>query len=327
MEMNWLITGGCGFIGTNLVRQLILEGMKGKIRVFDSFEVGQPEHVENALKGLPARRVEFLQGDIRDFEATSKAAEGADIVVHLAANTGVQPSILDPRADLMANVTGTFNVLEACRQRKVSRFVFASSGAPIGNTEPPIHEKIAPRPASPYGASKLAGEGYCSAYAHSFGLHTSALRFGNVYGPYSRNKSSVVARFIKLALAGETLTINGDGTQTRDYVYVGDLIGAITATATKNTPPGEIFQIATGKETSVRELAEELARAFETLGFHFPDFIYSSPLSGEVKRNFSDTSKAARMLGWQSRVALQEGLEKTVHYFANLQQENGKPEN
>ena len=139
------------------------------------------------------------------------ATEGADVVIHLAANTGVGPSVENPRMDCETNVTGTLNALEAARAAGAGRFVFASSGAPLGVQTPPLHEEMAPHPASPYGASKLAGEGYCSAWFHSFGVETVVLRFGNVYGEGSTRKASVVAKFIKRALAGEVLEIYGDG--------------------------------------------------------------------------------------------------------------------
>ena len=137
------------------------------------------------------------------------------------------PSVENPRLDMECNVIGTLNMLEGARMHKVKRFIFASSGAPIGECEPPIHEEMAPHPVSPYGASKLAGEGYCSAYFRTFDVETIALRFGNVYGPGSGHKNSVVAKFIRQAMQGETLEIYGDGKQTRDFIYIDDLIQAI----------------------------------------------------------------------------------------------------
>ena len=148
-----------------------------------------------------------------------KVAKGIDTIIHLAANTGVGPSIEKPQVDMSVNIIGTFNYLEASRVNKISKFIFASSGAPIGEVEPPIHEEIPPHPLSPYGASKLAGEGYCSAYKNTFGIETVVLRFGNVYGPGSINKSSVVAKFIRKAINGDILEIYGDGMQTRDFIY------------------------------------------------------------------------------------------------------------
>ena len=150
-------------------------------------------------------QVELIVGDIRDADKTLKVCKGIDVIVHLAANTGVGPSVEDPRTDMEANIIGTFNMLDAARQNKVKKFIFASSGAPIGECEPPIHEELAPHPVSPYGASKLAGEGYCSAYYRTFDVSTVALRFGNVYGPGSSHKSSVLAKFIRQALSGKNV--------------------------------------------------------------------------------------------------------------------------
>ena len=232
--MNWLVTGGCGFIGTALIRSLMQEGDHA-VRVVDNLSVGTREDlaaagdfVEVSSDGpgpiASGGQVELLAGDITDKDLALRAARGADVIVHFAANTGVMPSVEDPRGDCMSNVVGTLNYLEAARHNDVGRFVFASSGGTvIGEVEPPIHEEMVPHPVAPYGASKLAGEGYCSAYFQTFGVETVALRFGNVYGPLSGHKNSVVARFIKRAVEGEVLEIYGDGTQTRDFIFVDDL--------------------------------------------------------------------------------------------------------
>ena len=179
-------------------------------------------------------------------------------MIHLAANTGVLPSIQDPTADCSTNVLGTLNFLEASRKSAVKRFDFASSGAPLGEQTAPIHEEMVARPISRYGASKLAGEAYCSAYCGSFGLETVALRFGNVYGPRSNDKGSVVAKFVKHIIAGKPLTIYGDGNQSRDFVYVEDLVQAVLLALERPGIGGEIFQIATYKEHTVLEVAETL---------------------------------------------------------------------
>src|SRR5215204_2376293 len=179
------------------------------VRVVDNLSVGTRKDlaaagnvVEVSSDGLgpivSGEQIELVVGDITDEDPALRLAEGADAIVHFAANTGVMPSVEDPRADCMNNVVGTLNYLEAARHAGVGRFVFASSGGTvIGEAEPPIHEEMVPHPVAPYGASKLAGEGYCSAYFQTFGIETVALRFGNVYGPRSGHKNSVVARFIK----------------------------------------------------------------------------------------------------------------------------------
>ncbi len=325
--MNWLITGGCGFIGTNLV-QSIRASNGGRIRILDNLSVGSradlarvTEFVETEASapkpmGEAADAVELVVGDVLDEALTARVAHGADVIVHLAANTGVAPSVEDPRYDCVTNVIGTLNMLEAARHAGVGRFVLASSGAPIGEVEPPIHEELAPHPKSPYGASKLAGEGYCSAYHGSFGLDTVGLRFGNVYGPLSSHKSSVVAKFARRAMQGDVLEIYGDGGQTRDFIYTADLVEAIRLAATVDGIGGEIFQIATNAETTVNELVDALVPILEEFGVDAVEVRHTSPRTGDVRRNYSDTSKAKRLLGWQPRVSLAQGLVQTVRWFA-----------
>ncbi len=322
--MNWLITGGCGFLGTALIGSLLKEGGHA-VRVVDNLSVGTREDLGRVCgfaEASPSEPgpieggVELVIGDIRDEALALRAAEGADVIVHLAANTGVMPSIEDPRSDCTSNVLGTLNYLEAARHAGTKRFVFASSGGTvIGDAEPPIHEELVPHPVSPYGASKLAGEGYCSAYFRTFGVETVALRFGNVYGPLSGHKNSVVARFIKRAMNGETLEIYGDGTQTRDFVYVGDLVRAIRLSATVEGVGGEVFQIATSAETTVLELVERLLPVLAAAGVEGVHVRHAEARRGEVRRNYADTSKARRMLGWKPETGLDEGLRRTVEWF------------
>jgi len=324
--VNWLVTGGCGFTGTALIRSLMEEGGHG-VRVVDNLVVGTREDlgaagdfVEVSPEGLgpmaPGASVELVVGDIKDEDLALRVAQGADVIVHFAANTGVMPSVEDPRADCMSNVVGTLNYLEAARHAGVGRFVFASSGGTvIGEAEPPIHEEMVPHPVAPYGASKLAGEGYCSAYFQTFGIETVALRFGNVYGPLSGHKNSVVARFIKRAREGEVLEIYGDGTQTRDFILVDDLIRAVRLSATVDGVGGEIFQIATSAETTVQELTDRLLPALAAAGIKDIEVRKTAARKGEVRRNYADTSKAQRMLGWKAEVDLDEGLRRTVDWF------------
>jgi UDP-glucose 4-epimerase len=242
-------------------------------------------------------------------------SKGCDVIVHFAANTGVGPSVKDPRSDCMANVLGTLNYLEAARINHVPRFIFASSGAPAGEVEPPIHEELPLHPVSPYGASKLAGEGYCSAYHKTFGIDTVILRFGNVYGPGSLHKSSVVAKFIRQALEGEVLEIYGDGTQTRDFIYIDDLIDAVMLSAATLGIGGEAFQIATNKETTVGDMSEELVDILRGQGVSNITLVNGEKRLGDVARNFADTTKARSRLRWKPKITLTEGLLMTVQYF------------
>ena len=323
--MKWLITGGCGFLGTSLIKYL-KKDESNSIRIIDNLSVGKKadlskvcEFREIELANLTDNfnDIEFIEGDIRDTKLALDIVRGCDVIVHFAANTGVRPSVEVPRQDMEINVVGTFNYLEAARLNKIPKFIFASSGAPAGEVDPPIHEELPPHPVSPYGASKLAGEGYCSSYYRTFGIETIALRFGNVYGPGSLNKNSVVAKFIKQAVEGDVLEIFGDGNQTRDFIYISDLIEAIILAAHSSGFGGETFQIATNKETSIDELAQILINKLSNFGYSNTKLINGEKKIGDVHRNFSDTSKARELLGWTSSTPLNDGLEKTIKYFLN----------
>jgi UDP-glucose 4-epimerase len=324
--MRWLITGGCGFIGGNLICRLLSHSELG-LRIVDNLSVGHTEKlaqitdfdmIDAASIGQPGNEgggVELIVGDIRDEALAVRAAEGIDAIVHLAAATGVAPSVADPRFDCATNVIGTLNYLEAARHCGVKRFVFASSGAPVGECSPPIHEELAPHPVSPYGASKLAGEGYCSAYSRSYGIDAVALRFGNCYGPLSGHKESIVAKFIREALIGSPWEIYGDGRQTRDFIFVDDIASAIELAGTVSGIGGEIFQIATNSETTVLELAQCLAAILKARGITPPPIRHQASRTGDVRRNFSDTTKANTRLGWRAMVTLDRGLNRTVDWF------------
>jgi UDP-glucose 4-epimerase len=331
--MRWLITGGCGFIGRNLLIRAA-QNSNAVFRIVDDLSTGTREELSAAVDFVERdaadqsvhwsdwsrSRVELLRADIRDFVVARDATVGADVVVHLAANTGVGPSVEDPMRDCTMNVIGTFNYLEACRLNGVRRFVFASSGATIGECQPPIHEELAPHPVSPYGASKLAGEAYCAAYARSFGVEAVALRFGNCYGPLSSHKSSVVAKLTREALAGTPWEIYGDGGQTRDFIYVDDIVDAIMLAATADAVGGEVFQIASNSETKVSDLVKRLAVILESHGINTPEVHYAKPRVGDVRRNYSETAKARTRLGWSPKVSLDQGLKRTVRWFLDARE-------
>ncbi|MDB3986524.1 GDP-mannose 4,6-dehydratase [Pseudomonadales bacterium] len=322
--LKYLITGGCGFIGTSLIRELVSSGSNA-IRVLDNLEVGSKEDLrrisefqeptQDNLGWCKDGNIQLVVGSILDSSFVTRVAKDADVIVHLAANTGVEPSVKKPMADCKTNVVGTLNVLEAARSGNVGRFVFASSGAPLGAQVPPLHEEMAPHPASPYGASKLAGEGYCSAYFQCFGLETVILRFGNVYGPGSTNKESVVAKFIKRAQKGLPLEIYGDGHQTRDFIFISDLVRAIKLAAVAVGAGGETFQIASSRETTVSEITRSLVSILSEEGLDSVNVVYKQLRDGDVERNFSDTTKARDILGWSPIVSLEQGLRKTVTSF------------
>lgn len=321
---SWLVTGGCGFIGRNLIRSLQRAGGH-TIFVYDNRSVAGPESLEQRPVRIASANdynnadgCYFIEGDIRDTSELLKIVAQVDVVVHLAANTGVAPSVNEPMLDCAANVIGTLNMLEFARTCGAKRFVFASSGAPLGEVDPPLSETTLPRPVSPYGASKLSGEAYCSAYWRTFGLGTVALRFSNVYGPGSRHKSSAVAAFITNALAARDVVIYGDGLQTRDFLYVGDLVEAITQAAVVPDIEGEIFQIATNTGTTVLQLVDLLAELIEVKTGYKVSSRHEPARLGDVRFNFSDISKARKTLGWEPKVKIKEGLEETLSYFLEL---------
>jgi len=308
-----LITGGAGFIGANLVRYLLKRGGIA-LRVLDNLSTGQKAYLEQIIAeaGHPAQdRMEFLEGDICDPELVAQAVQGVNAVVHLAARTSVVDSLENPQADFQTNAVGTLNLLEACRKRGIERFVYASSNAVLGEQEPPIDETKVPQPLSPYGAAKLAGEALCSAYAHSFGMRAISLRFANVYGPFSAHKSSVIATFLRRAREGKPLIIYGDGSQTRDFIHAIDICRAIEC-ALQYEPEGPqaplVFQIATGRETSILELAHMVRDLATRSGLKPPEFVFRDPRPGEIRRNYANITRAAKYLGFQPRIELADGL-------------------
>jgi UDP-glucose 4-epimerase len=328
LPRNWLITGGCGFLGSALLARL--KNGNYNFRVVDDLSVGGEadlpgdgwQRADAVIAGQDWNGRELIVADVRDAETALNASSGADVIVHFAANTGVQPSVEAPRLDCEVNVIGTLNYLEGARANPGCRFVMASSGAPLGDVEPPMHEEKPAHPLSPYGASKLAGEGYCSAYHGSYGVDAVALRFGNVFGPGSAHKQSVVAKFIRRALAGEVLEIYGDGAQTRDFIYIDDLIYAVIAAAISPNIGGHVFQIASSKERTINEVAEAIAKLIESETQLQVTINHGEALPFEVLRNFSDTSKARKMLGFETGTDFAVGLTRTLDYFLSRSDED-----
>lgn len=322
--MNWVITGGCGFIGVNLVGRLLRDDERASVRVVDDLSASTREDLgavcsfrEVSATDLPpagAPGVDLVVGDVRDRELALRATRGADVVVHLAACSEVLRSVQDPVTDCQINVLGTLNYLVGARDAGCSAFVLASSVATLGEQPPPVHEGKVPRPLSPYGASKAAGEAYLHAFFGSYDLPTVALRFANVYGPWSATKGSVIPKFIRQALAGEDLEIWGDGSQTRDFVYVSDLVDAILAAARADVG-GEVFQIATHRETTVSEITAMLVDLLDERAGVRARVRHGEPMKGEIRRNFSDISHAKEVLGWEPATGLREGLSATVDWF------------
>lgn len=298
-----LITGGAGFIGANLVAYLSAHPAGYDITVLDNESQGQ----RTALAGFDLR---FIAGDIRDPQALDQAVAGQDCVVHLAADTRVMDSITDPSHNFDTNVAGSFALLQACRRHGVNRVVAASTGGAIlGEAPPPVHEGMVAQPLSPYGASKLAMEGYLSAFTGAYGLSTCALRFSNIYGPGSARKSSVVAHFIKQILAEEELVIYGDGTQARDYLFVSDLCEAIRLTL--HSDLSGPCQLGSGRPTTLSELTGMLSDVTgRTLNIRHAPF-----RAGELHSTWCDISRARAELGFAPDTALRAGLEQTWAWF------------
>lgn len=309
-----LITGGCGFIGTNLIGYL-LDHSNWLINVIDDLSQGRYDDL-TSLENYDDRRVNFFRGDIRDEADIDKAMDGCDHVVHLAARCDVMGSINNPFDDADVNIIGTLNVLESGLREGVKKIVFASSAAPLGEQEQPVNEEKIPEPLSPYGASKLAGEAYCSAYAGSHGLDTTALRFSNVYGPNSIVKDSVISLFTKQILDGHEPLIYGDGEQTRDLVHVDDISRGIHSTLIREPRYGfKLYQLGTGKETSINEVYRLIKKCLEQDGFNVPDAIHAKRRAGEISRSYCDISKAERELGYRPEIPLEKGIEDTVRWF------------
>jgi UDP-glucose 4-epimerase len=307
--MNCLVTGGAGFIGSNLVDALLARG--DEVTVVDDLSTGRRVNLDGAL----AAGAELVELDIRDAAALAAlTAEGQpETVFHLAAQIDVRKSLEDPAFDAAINVGGTANVLDAARAAGTGRIVFVSTGGAIyGEGEGqqlPLDEATAIAPLSAYGQSKYAAEGYLALYERLYGVSSMALRLGNVYGPRQDplGEAGVIAIFCGLLRAGERPTVFGDGTQTRDYIYVGDVVAAAIAAA-DSAATGAV-NIGTGREASVLELARMLGRLGGADGFE-PEF--APPRAGEVQRISLDASRAEAELGWRPTTSLEDGLRRTL---------------
>jgi UDP-glucose 4-epimerase len=301
-----LVTGGCGFVGTNLVRQLVTEGKT--VRVIDNLQSGDADY----LRGLD---VEIIEADIRSAEQLEQSMRSVGAVVHLAAAGSVVDSVADPVGNFQSNVMGTFAVLNAARTAGVERLVFSSTGgALIGDATPPVNEQSLPKPISPYGASKLAAEAYCHAFAKSYGLGAVSLRFANVYGPYSGHKKGAVTTFLRLLWRGEPLVVYGDGSASRDFMYVEDICNGIRLALDAGLAGGTVVHLATGVETTVTELADA-CRKVSGRPAHVIEHRPNRP--GEVARNFATYDRARELLGFEPKVSLDEGLAATWDWFTD----------
>ncbi|HEU4906891.1 MAG TPA: NAD-dependent epimerase/dehydratase family protein [Solirubrobacterales bacterium] len=307
--MKALVTGGAGFIGSNLVDALLARG--DEVTVVDDLSTGRRSNLDGAL----AAGAELAELDIRDAEALSGrlAAAAPDVVFHLAAQIDVRRSLADPAFDAAVNVGGTANLLEAMRRAGSRRIVFVSTGGAIygeGEGKPlPLGEDAPIEPFSAYGQSKYAAEGYLALYERLYGVSGISLRLGNVYGPRQDplGEAGVIAIFCGRLRAGERPLVYGDGRQTRDYLYVGDVVKAALAAA--ESEAGGPFNIGAGIETDVLELAALLAEIGGAEGFE-PEF--APAREGEVLRIALDASRAERELGWRAETSIADGLRRTL---------------
>ena len=309
--MKALVTGGAGFIGSHLVDALVARG--DEVVVVDDLSSGRRENLDEAI----GAGVELIEADVTDEQAVAKTfeAHSPQLVFHLAAQIDVRRSIAEPRFDLDVNVGATIGLLERAREHRVERFVFASTGGAIygegQGQDLPLDESAGCRPEAHYGQSKFAAEGYLALYRRLYGLETTALRLGNVYGPRQdpHGEAGVVAIFTGALLEGRQPTVFGDGEQTRDYVYGVDVAAAFVAASEHEG--GGTFNIGTGNETSVLELGAEIGRA---TGREFDPVLAPARL-GEVQQIAIDAGLASRELGWSPRHDLATGLEHTAASF------------
>ena len=301
-----LVTGGAGFIGSHLVDRLVSEGYA--VRVVDDLSTGR---LENIGDHLSRGSVDFVQGDIRDSELIRKCVDGVNVVVHLAALTSVPFSVKNPDLTFDVNVSGSINLMRACVEEGVGRFVFASTCAVFGNPEfLPVNENAQVNPISPYAESKLLAERYCNGFYDRGVLEPVVLRFFNVFGTRQglSEYSGVITRFVDRCRRGLPLVVYGDGLQTRDFVNVSDVVEGILAAMRRGGIEGEVFNIGSGKATSLNVLAKEvLELAGVDLGIH-----YEEPRAGDIKDSYADISKAKRLLGFEPKVSLREGLKAIV---------------
>jgi nucleoside-diphosphate-sugar epimerase len=293
----YLVTGGCGFIGKSIAKRLLESGEK--VRVLD-------------IDIKPFEGVEFFEGDIRDRNLVKDGVKGVEYIIHCAAISSVADSIRDPAESHQTNLTGTVNLLIAARDYGIKRFIFASSAAVYGDTPSlPKKERDLPSPNSPYAVEKLCCEAYCRLFSELYGLSTLSLRCFNVYGPGQSpdsQYSGVITRFIYALIEGKNPVIYGTGEQTRDFVYIDDVVDAYILAAKEGEGRGEVYNIGSGRETSINQLFRRL----RDITKRDVEPVYQPERRGDIKRSFADISLAEKELGYKPIVDLREGLERTL---------------
>jgi nucleoside-diphosphate-sugar epimerase len=306
--MEYLVTGGAGFIGSHIVEALLKSGQK--VRVLDDFSTGRRQNIASFIPDI-----ELIEGDIRDPNVVSKAVRGVDVVFHEAAVPSVPRSVREPRFTHDVNVNGTLGLLLAAKDNGVSRFVYASSSSAYGDTPTlPKVEDMPPAPQSPYAVQKLMGEYYARVFYVVYGLPTVALRYFNVFGPRQEPSSeyaAVIPKFITRMMEKTPPLIYGDGTQTRDFTYIENVVSANMLAADSARCAGEVINISTGQSVDLIELAKAIGNV---VGVEI-DPIFEPARDGDIKHSFGDIEKAKRLLGFTIQVDLEEGLSRTVRWY------------
>ncbi len=306
--MKYLVTGGAGFIGVNIVKELVERGEK--VSVLDNFSTGKRHNIEPFLD-----EIELIEGDVRSYHIVREAAEGMDFILHEAALPSVPRSIRDPITSNEVNVVGTLNILHAAKDAKVRRVVFASSSSIYGETpELPKHEGMMLAPLSPYAVSKLAAEKYCSVFTKTYGLETVALRYFNVFGPGqdpTSQYSAVIPKFITAILHDRKPLIYGDGEQSRDFTFVSNVVNANILAATMPGVEGIAVNCACHGQITINYLVQKIN---DILGKSIlPE--YTNPMAGDIKHSYATIEAAGRYLGYKPLVDFDEGLRITIDWY------------
>ncbi|MBB29585.1 MAG: LPS biosynthesis protein WbpP [Gemmatimonadetes bacterium] len=306
--MNCLVTGGAGFIGSNLTKALLTSGHT--VRILDNFSTGRRGNL-----GPYQERVELIEGDLRSYHIVHEAVRDIEVVFHQGALPSVPRSINDPITTNQVNVEGTLNILDAAKGSGVRRVIYASSSSIYGeNPTLPKQEDMTPLPISPYAVAKLAGEKYCQAFTRSFGLETVGLRYFNVFGAGQDPKSqyaAVIPLFITAFLDGGRIQIHGDGEQSRDFTYIDNVVQANLKAAVAEGAAGEVFNVACGERTSLNQILDYLRKVTEV----DVDLEYGPDRPGDVKHSLADISKARDILDYNPTVSAQEGLRRSVTWY------------